>query len=114
LRLLRFEVYVSNVYITNQFQTTFARGGGGGGIKSPLVEVIVNSKKETLKTFVSILSKNLASVEIITCIVQNVFENVMHSCYLPLFSKLPFTAFILDGGGEGHFCSFLVDLQVDQ
>jgi hypothetical protein len=23
-----------NVYITNQFQTTFAGGGGGGGVKS--------------------------------------------------------------------------------
>jgi hypothetical protein len=30
-RVLRLEVSVYNVYITNQFQTTFARGGGGGG-----------------------------------------------------------------------------------
>ena len=33
LRVLRLEVSVYNVYITNQFQTTFAQGGGGG-IKS--------------------------------------------------------------------------------
>ncbi len=35
LRVLRSEVSVYNVYITNQFQTTFARegGGGGGGVK---------------------------------------------------------------------------------
>ncbi len=32
LRVLRLEVSVHNVYITNQFQTTFARGGGGGKI----------------------------------------------------------------------------------
>ncbi len=52
LRVLRLEVSVCNVYITNQFQTTFA----------PLVEVTVNSKDEkTLKTFVSITSKNSAS-----------------------------------------------------
>jgi hypothetical protein len=31
LRVLRLEVSVFNVYITNQFQTTFARVGGGGG-----------------------------------------------------------------------------------
>jgi hypothetical protein len=30
LRVLRLEVSVYNVYITNSFQTTFARGGGGG------------------------------------------------------------------------------------
>jgi hypothetical protein len=30
LRVLRLEVSVYNVYITNQFQTTFAQGGGGG------------------------------------------------------------------------------------
>jgi hypothetical protein len=33
LRVLRFEVPVYNVYITNQFQTTFAQGGGGGIIQ---------------------------------------------------------------------------------
>jgi hypothetical protein len=31
LKVLRLEVSVYNVFITNQFQTTFARGGGGGG-----------------------------------------------------------------------------------
>ncbi len=41
---LKLEVFVYKVYITNQFQTTFARGGGGGVI--PLVEVTVNSKEE--------------------------------------------------------------------
>jgi hypothetical protein len=30
LRVLRLEVYVYNVYITNQFPATFAWGGGGG------------------------------------------------------------------------------------
>ncbi len=30
-RVLRLEVSVYNVYITNQFQATFARGEGGGG-----------------------------------------------------------------------------------
>ncbi len=29
LRVLRLEVSVYNVYITNQFQNTFAQGGGG-------------------------------------------------------------------------------------
>jgi hypothetical protein len=29
LRVLRLEVAVYNVYITDQFQTTFAKGGGG-------------------------------------------------------------------------------------
>jgi hypothetical protein len=31
LRVLRIEVSVYNVHITNQFQTTFAQGDGGGG-----------------------------------------------------------------------------------
>jgi hypothetical protein len=39
LRVLRHEVTVYNVYITNQFQTAFVRGGGGG----LLVEVTVKS-----------------------------------------------------------------------
>jgi hypothetical protein len=43
LRVLRLEVSVYNVYITNQFQSTFAQGGGG---ENPLVEVTVNSKEE--------------------------------------------------------------------
>ncbi len=45
LKVFRLEVSVCNVYITNQFQTNFAQGGGGGGI-NPCVEVIVNSKEE--------------------------------------------------------------------
>jgi hypothetical protein len=32
LRVLRLEVSVYNVYITNRFQTTFAQGEGGGGV----------------------------------------------------------------------------------
>ncbi len=51
---------VYNVYITNQFQTTSAQRGGG---VNPLVEVTVNSKEQTLKTFVQITSKNSASVQ---------------------------------------------------
>jgi hypothetical protein len=43
LRVLRLEVSVNNVYITNQFQPTFARGEGGG---SKIFEVAVNSKEE--------------------------------------------------------------------
>jgi hypothetical protein len=31
LRVLRLEVTLFSVYITNQFQTTFAHGGGGEG-----------------------------------------------------------------------------------
>jgi hypothetical protein len=31
LEVLRLEVSRYNVYITNQFQTTFVPGGGGGG-----------------------------------------------------------------------------------
>jgi hypothetical protein len=46
LRVIRLEVSVYNVYITKQFQTTFARGGGGGGVVNPLEEVTVNSKEE--------------------------------------------------------------------
>jgi hypothetical protein len=38
MRFLRLEVSI----ITNQFQTTFARGGGG----DPFVKVTVNSKEE--------------------------------------------------------------------
>ncbi len=45
LRVLRLEASVYNVYITNQFQTTFAQAGGGGG-KNRLVVVTVNSKEE--------------------------------------------------------------------
>ncbi len=34
LRALRLEVFTYNVYLTNQFQATFAQGGLGGGVKS--------------------------------------------------------------------------------
>jgi hypothetical protein len=47
LRVPRLEVSVYNVYITNQFQTTFAQGGGG--------------EREVKKTFVPITFKKLAS-----------------------------------------------------
>jgi hypothetical protein len=43
LRVFRLEVSVYNVYITNQFQTTFA----------PLLEVTVNSKEENSYDFCS-------------------------------------------------------------
>jgi hypothetical protein len=33
-RVLRLEVSVYNVYITNQFQILFAQGGGGEAVKS--------------------------------------------------------------------------------
>jgi hypothetical protein len=60
LRVLRLEVSVYNVYITNQFQITFAQGGwGGGGGES------VNrgdcGRRKTLKTSVPTTSKSLAS-----------------------------------------------------
>ncbi len=50
LRVLRLEVSVYNVYITNQFQTTLQGGGRGGGCKNPLEEVTVNIKEENIKT----------------------------------------------------------------
>jgi hypothetical protein len=56
LRVLRLEVSVHDVYIANQFQTTFAQEGE---VVNPLVELTVNSKKEN--SFVSITSKNSAS-----------------------------------------------------
>ncbi len=49
LRVLILEVSVYNVYITNQFKTTFAQGRGGG--YSALVEMTVNSKKENSLEF---------------------------------------------------------------
>jgi hypothetical protein len=58
LRVLRLEVSVYNVYITSQFQTTFAQGVGEGG---PLKEVAVNSKVENSEEFVPITSKISAS-----------------------------------------------------
>jgi hypothetical protein len=50
LSALRLEVSVYNVYITNPFESTFARGGGGGWW-NPLVEVTVNSKEENSHDF---------------------------------------------------------------
>jgi hypothetical protein len=41
---------IYNVYITNQFQATFALGGGGGGLKS-VSRVTVNSKEENSEDF---------------------------------------------------------------
>jgi hypothetical protein len=48
LIVLRLDVSVYNVYMTNPFQTTFVQEAGGGwgwGVKS-IVEVTVNSKEE--------------------------------------------------------------------
>jgi hypothetical protein len=42
LRVLRFEVSVCNVYITNQFQTTLLKGWGGGSKSVKEVTVISN------------------------------------------------------------------------
>ncbi len=56
LKVLRLKVSVYNVYTS--FKQLMLRGGGGG---DPLVEGTVNSKEETLKTFVSNMSKNSAS-----------------------------------------------------
>ncbi len=47
--VLRLDVYVYNVYITNQFQTTFAGGWGGGG--KSVVEVTVNTQEENAQDF---------------------------------------------------------------
>ncbi len=49
LRALRLEGFIYNVYITNQFQTTFSKGGGGEESRIPesvTIEVTVNSKEE--------------------------------------------------------------------
>jgi hypothetical protein len=58
LRVLRLEVSVYNVYITNQFPAIFAQEGGR---LNQSVEVTVNSRRATLKTFVPITSKNSTS-----------------------------------------------------
>ncbi len=58
LRVLRLEVAIYNVYITNQFQATFARGVG----INQLEEVTVNTKEENSEDF-SPMSKNSASVQ---------------------------------------------------
>jgi hypothetical protein len=59
LRVLRLEVSVYNAYITNQLQTTFAQRGGGG-VKS-VSRGDCESKRKTLKTFVTITSMNAPS-----------------------------------------------------
>jgi hypothetical protein len=51
LRVLRLEVSIYNVYIQTSFKPLLFKGRG----KNPLVEVIVNSKKEIWK-FLNILS----------------------------------------------------------
>jgi hypothetical protein len=66
--LLRLEVLVYNVYITNQIQTTFAEEGGAGGVKSE--RRLWVGRRKTLKTFVPITSKNLASVIVSKCAVS--------------------------------------------
>jgi hypothetical protein len=43
LRVIRVEISVNNIYITNQFQPTFPQGGGG---VNSLGKVTVNSKEE--------------------------------------------------------------------
>ncbi len=73
LRVFRLEVSLYNVCITNQFQTTFAQGGAGGGgverVKSVRRgDIEYQGGKKNLKTFgtfVPITSKNSASVEVI-------------------------------------------------
>ncbi len=58
MRVLRLEVSVYNVYIINQFQTTFSQGGGGW------VKYVSRGDFEIArrKTFVLITFKNSASV----------------------------------------------------
>jgi hypothetical protein len=53
---LRLEASVYNVYITKQFQTTFAQWGGGG--RQVTVKI---ARSKTLKTFSPITSKNSSS-----------------------------------------------------
>jgi hypothetical protein len=50
LRVFRLKDSVYNVYIANQFQTTFAQGEGGGE-KNPFVEVTLSSKEENSEDF---------------------------------------------------------------
>jgi hypothetical protein len=45
----RLEISLYNDYITNQFETTFAHGGGGG--VNFVVEVTLNSKEENSEDF---------------------------------------------------------------
>jgi hypothetical protein len=52
LRVLRLEVSIYNVYITNQFQTPFAQGGVNVGVKSvSRGDCAVNSKEENSSYF---------------------------------------------------------------
>jgi hypothetical protein len=46
LKILRLEDFLYNVYSANQFQTTFAPGGGGGEESVNTVDVTVNSKED--------------------------------------------------------------------
>ncbi len=55
LWVLRFEVSVYSVYITDQFQTTFFSGGGGGGSLKPGIA--------RGNTFGQITSKKSANVQ---------------------------------------------------
>ncbi len=60
MRVPRLEVFsVNKVYITNQFQNTFERGGGG--VKSASRGDCGIERRKTLKTFVLITPKNSAS-----------------------------------------------------
>ena len=49
-RVLRLEVTVYNVYITNSFKAISLGGGGAGGV--PLVEVTVNTKEDYCPNYV--------------------------------------------------------------
>ncbi len=59
LRVLSLEVFVYNVYNTNQFQPTLLGGWGGEG--KSVSRCVYIARKKILKTFVPIMSKNSAS-----------------------------------------------------
>jgi hypothetical protein len=59
LTVLRLEVSVFDVCITNQFQITFSRRGGG---VDPIVEVTVHVNSKEENSFVPITSQNSVSV----------------------------------------------------
>jgi hypothetical protein len=69
LKVLRLEVSIYNVYITNYFQTTFAQGGGESAL-----EVTVNSKGEN---YVPITSKNSASGLLLRKVLQFLRDYVL-------------------------------------
>ncbi len=73
MKVLRLEVSIYNVYMTNQFQTTFA-WGGGGGVKSVVLEVTFNSKGEN---YVPITSKNSASGLLLRKVLQFLRDYVL-------------------------------------